>query len=248
MDRAMASGNDAVSLGNDSARTTTFSPPRTLRVGVARRPSSVTRPASIQALRLRAGELRERAGKRDVEALPRRVGRQRQRMKVGYNRRLVKSGRNACFVCRIPGHRPSGHRPASPRSRARPSFFRRLARASRSLPSPVQPLPDVVDETTNLNAEQMYKLAHDALVAGKLYAGVKLFEAARGALPLRPFAQQAILELAYANYRAGETRRSRSPRAIVSSARSPTTRMSTTPITSKGWSTSARTRAARLRV
>ena len=47
-------------------------------------------------------------------------------------------------------------------------------------------LPDVVDETTNLNAEQMYKLAHDAMVAGKLYAGDQALRDARGALPLWP--------------------------------------------------------------
>ena len=37
-------------------------------------------------------------------------------------------------------------------------------------------LPDVVDETTNLNAEQMYKLAHDALTSGNYTRAVKLFE------------------------------------------------------------------------
>src|SRR5580765_754233 len=66
-------------------------------------------------------------------------------------------------------------------------------------------LPDVVDETTNLNAEQMYNLAHDALVQGKYTRAVKLFEALEARFHYGRYAQQAILELAYANYRAGET-------------------------------------------
>jgi outer membrane protein assembly factor BamD len=66
-------------------------------------------------------------------------------------------------------------------------------------------LPDVVDETTNLNAEQMYRLAHDALTTGNYTRAVKLFEALEARFPYGRYAQQAILELAYANYRAGET-------------------------------------------
>src|SRR5438477_1171869 len=66
-------------------------------------------------------------------------------------------------------------------------------------------LPEVVDETTNLNAEQMYKLAHDALTDGNYTRAVKLFEALEARFPYGRYAQQAILELAYANYRAGET-------------------------------------------
>ena len=66
-------------------------------------------------------------------------------------------------------------------------------------------LPDVVDETTNLNAEQLYKLAHDALVEGNYTRAVKLFETLEARFPYGRYAQQAILELAYANYRAGET-------------------------------------------
>jgi outer membrane protein assembly factor BamD len=66
-------------------------------------------------------------------------------------------------------------------------------------------LPDTVDETTNLNAEQMYKLAHDALTQGNYTRAVKLFESLEARFPYGRYAQQAILELAYANYRAGET-------------------------------------------
>jgi outer membrane protein assembly factor BamD len=66
-------------------------------------------------------------------------------------------------------------------------------------------LPDVVDETTNLNAEQMYNLAHDAMSQGNYTRAIKLFEALEARFPYGRFAQQAILEQAYANYRAGET-------------------------------------------
>jgi outer membrane protein assembly factor BamD len=66
-------------------------------------------------------------------------------------------------------------------------------------------LPDVVDETTNLNAEQLYKLAHDAMVEGNYTRAVKLFETLEARFPYGRYAQQAILELAYSNYRAGET-------------------------------------------
>jgi outer membrane protein assembly factor BamD len=66
-------------------------------------------------------------------------------------------------------------------------------------------LPDVVDETTNLNAEGIYKLAHDALLDGNYTRAIKLFETLEARFPYGRFAQQAILEGAYANYRAGET-------------------------------------------
>ena len=66
-------------------------------------------------------------------------------------------------------------------------------------------LPDVVDETANLNAEGLYKLAHDALLDGNYTRAVKLFETLEARFPYGRFAQQAILEGAYANYRAGET-------------------------------------------
>ena len=66
-------------------------------------------------------------------------------------------------------------------------------------------LPDVVDETTNLNAEGLYKLAHEALLEGNYTRATKLYETLEARFPYGRYAQQAILELAYANYRAGET-------------------------------------------
>ena len=66
-------------------------------------------------------------------------------------------------------------------------------------------LPDVVDETANLNAERIYKLAHDAMIEGNYTRAIKLFETLEARFPYGRYAQQAILELAFANYRAGET-------------------------------------------
>jgi outer membrane protein assembly factor BamD len=66
-------------------------------------------------------------------------------------------------------------------------------------------LPDTVDETANLNAEGLYKLAHDAMLEGNYTRATKLFETLEARFPYGRYAQQAILELAYANYRAGET-------------------------------------------
>jgi outer membrane protein assembly factor BamD len=66
-------------------------------------------------------------------------------------------------------------------------------------------LPAVVDETTNLTVEQLYKLAHDAMVEGNYNRAIKLFETLEARYPYGRFAQQAVLELAYANYRTGET-------------------------------------------
>jgi outer membrane protein assembly factor BamD len=98
----------------------------------------------------------------------------------------------------------------SPSSRgssvARPGFFIRLVACLAFLAvAGCSLLPDVVDETTNLNAEQLYKLAHDAMVEGNYTRAVKMYETLEARFPYGRFAQQAILELAYSNYRAGET-------------------------------------------
>jgi len=66
-------------------------------------------------------------------------------------------------------------------------------------------LPAVVDETTNLSVEGLYKLAHEAMVEGNYTRAVKLFETLEARFPYGRYAQQAVLELAYANYRTGET-------------------------------------------
>jgi len=66
-------------------------------------------------------------------------------------------------------------------------------------------LPEVRDETANLNADQLYRQAHDAMLEGNYTRAIKLFDTLEGRFPYGRYAQQAILESAYANYRAGET-------------------------------------------
>ena len=66
-------------------------------------------------------------------------------------------------------------------------------------------LPEVRDETASWTAERLYRTAHDAMLEGNYTRAIKLFETLEARFPYGRFAQQAILESAYANYRAGET-------------------------------------------
>ncbi|HEX8009931.1 MAG TPA: outer membrane protein assembly factor BamD [Casimicrobiaceae bacterium] len=66
-------------------------------------------------------------------------------------------------------------------------------------------LPEVKDETAGWSAERLYQEAHDMLATGNYTRAVKLFDTLEGRYPYGRYAQQAILEGAYANYRAGET-------------------------------------------
>jgi outer membrane protein assembly factor BamD len=66
-------------------------------------------------------------------------------------------------------------------------------------------LPSGKDETANWSADQLYREAHDALLSGNYTRATKLFESLEARFPYGRYAQQAILELAYSNYRAGET-------------------------------------------
>ena len=65
--------------------------------------------------------------------------------------------------------------------------------------------PEVEDKTANLSAERLYKMAHEALVEGNYTQAIKHFDTLEARYPYGRYAQQAILESAYANYRAGET-------------------------------------------
>jgi outer membrane protein assembly factor BamD len=65
-------------------------------------------------------------------------------------------------------------------------------------------LPEVRDETSGWTAERLYRTAHDTMMDGNYTRAVKLFETLEGRFPYGRYAQQAILEGAYANYRAGE--------------------------------------------
>jgi len=65
-------------------------------------------------------------------------------------------------------------------------------------------LPEVKDETTGWSAERLYKEAHDMLTTGNYTRAIKLYDTLEGRFPYGRYAQQAILEGAFANYRAGE--------------------------------------------
>jgi outer membrane protein assembly factor BamD len=66
-------------------------------------------------------------------------------------------------------------------------------------------LPEVKDETSGWSAERLYASAHDEMLAGNYTRAIKLFETLEARFPYGRFAQQAMLESAYANYRAGES-------------------------------------------
>lgn len=68
-------------------------------------------------------------------------------------------------------------------------------------------LPDMggKDETAGWSAERLYRGAHDMLMEGNYTRAIKLYETLESRYPYGRYAQQAILESAYANYRAGET-------------------------------------------
>src|SRR3989442_8362776 len=66
-------------------------------------------------------------------------------------------------------------------------------------------LPEVKDDTAGWSAERLYQEAHEMLTTGNYTRAVKLFDTLEGRFPYGRYAQQAILEGAYANYRQGET-------------------------------------------
>jgi len=66
-------------------------------------------------------------------------------------------------------------------------------------------LPEVKEETAGWTAEKLYQEAHTMLVTGNYNRAIKLYDVLEGRFPYGRFAQQAILEGAYANYRTGET-------------------------------------------
>src|SRR5258706_1659772 len=66
-------------------------------------------------------------------------------------------------------------------------------------------LPEVKDDTAGWSAERLYQEAHEMLATANYTRAVKLFDTLEGRYPYGRYAQQAILEGAYANYRAGES-------------------------------------------
>jgi outer membrane protein assembly factor BamD len=65
--------------------------------------------------------------------------------------------------------------------------------------------PEVKDETANWSADRLYQTAHEAMLGGNYTRAVKLFEQLEARFPYGRYAQQAILETAFANWRANET-------------------------------------------
>ena len=61
------------------------------------------------------------------------------------------------------------------------------------------------DDTAGWSAERLYAAAHDEMMAGNYTRAIKLFETLEARFPYGRYAQQAMLEGAYSNYRAGET-------------------------------------------
>jgi outer membrane protein assembly factor BamD len=66
-------------------------------------------------------------------------------------------------------------------------------------------LPDVKDETASWSAQRIYQEGHTMLGTGNYSRAIKMFDTLEGRYPYGIYAQQAILEGAYANYRTGET-------------------------------------------
>ncbi|MGC1817399.1 MAG: outer membrane protein assembly factor BamD [Casimicrobiaceae bacterium] len=65
-------------------------------------------------------------------------------------------------------------------------------------------LPAVKDETAGWSAEKIYTTAHEAMQDGNYTRAVKLFDSLEARYPYGHYAQQAMLEGAYANWRSGE--------------------------------------------
>src|SRR5262245_11571131 len=65
--------------------------------------------------------------------------------------------------------------------------------------------PEVKDETATWSADRLYNTAHEAMVQGNYSRATKLFDQLEARFPYGRYAQQAILESAYANWRANET-------------------------------------------
>src|SRR5436190_7299423 len=225
MTSAMGSGATAESSASRSMRTTTRSPPHTLRVGSTIRSSSVTRPASIH-IRSRP---REYSGSASASAASKRrpaasAAKVSVRMSEGANAASGIAGANRSGDCRLRatgwvGYNRRVFRIARNRMIASlpPSRFSRANAAWRHVATLLAAaaialslagcglLPEVQDETASYTAERIYNLAHSAMAEGNYTRAVKLFEVLETRYPYGRYAQQAIMESAYASYRAGET-------------------------------------------
>ncbi|MCC7325222.1 MAG: outer membrane protein assembly factor BamD [Burkholderiales bacterium] len=65
--------------------------------------------------------------------------------------------------------------------------------------------PEVKQETSGWSADRLYQTAHEAMLQGNYTRATKLFDELEARFPYGRYAQQAILESAFANWRANET-------------------------------------------
>ena len=65
-------------------------------------------------------------------------------------------------------------------------------------------LPDSKDETGGWPVERIYNTGREAMNEGNYLRAIKMFETLEARYPYGPYAQQALLQLAYSNYKLGE--------------------------------------------
>ncbi len=92
------------------------------------------------------------------------------------------------------------------RSTSMPSFFRAgfVVACVAMLLAGCGLFPEVKEETASWSADRLYKTAHDTMLQGNYIRATKLFDQLEARFPYGRYAQQAILESAYANWRGGE--------------------------------------------
>lgn len=65
-------------------------------------------------------------------------------------------------------------------------------------------LPETKDETGNWSVERIFQTGREAVQEGNYLRAIKMFETLESRYPYGVYAQQAVLQLAYANYKSGE--------------------------------------------
>lgn len=65
-------------------------------------------------------------------------------------------------------------------------------------------LPEAKDETGNWSVERIYQTGRESSGEGNYLRAIKMFETLESRYPYGPYAQQALIQLAYANYKMGE--------------------------------------------
>ncbi|RMG28889.1 MAG: outer membrane protein assembly factor BamD [Gammaproteobacteria bacterium] len=65
-------------------------------------------------------------------------------------------------------------------------------------------LPEQIDETRNWSAQKLYARARENLMEGNYERAIELYEKLEARYPFGRYAQQALLESAYAHYKYGE--------------------------------------------